>query len=329
VREATPLRPLQIVGRHHLDATKFSSRADFDTEPGTGTLDLTDVVNGPDFLVYCLDYERQRVVYADNGQALRSPAPPFLYLEQRRVANRLAELPFGQLGEIAFPRMSPTFIISPGRCGSTLLVQLLRAAGVDAISEPDSYTNLANQRAFTTGDLPRERELVQACTSTFFRGWGASPVIKLRGVGCFIVKQLLEAIPDARFVVLFRDRRAWVQSHSRQFGFDAVELSDLLRQCVIVLREIEELGRRATVLWYEDLVRAPLDALAPLVAPDALSPRRQQVLDVLARDSQAGSPVQRAAGRQRGVPDLELFEELWGRDQPLAIIKRYGLERLL
>jgi hypothetical protein len=93
------------------------------------------VVNGPDLLVYCLDFERRCVVYTDNGQALRSPGPPFLYLEQRRVANRLAELPFEQL---------------------------LRAAGIDAISEPDSYTNLASRRSITHVGVPSERELVQA-----------------------------------------------------------------------------------------------------------------------------------------------------------------------
>lgn len=326
-----PLRPLEIVARHRLDSMGFSSRADFDAQASAGTLDLAEVVNGPDFLVYCLDFERRQVVYADNGQALRHPGPPFLYLEQRRTANRLLELPFERLGEIAFPPMSPLFIISPGRCGSTLLVQLLRAAGVDAISEPDSYTNLALRRSVTHAyvPIPYERELLQASTVTFLRGWGESPVIKLRGFGCFIVKQLLEAIPDARFVVLFRERRPWVESHSRQFGFDAVELSSLLKQCVTVLQDIDEKGRRATLLWYEDIVRAPLEALATLVAPDVLNSRRQQVLDVLSRDSQAGSPIQRAAARQRGVPDLELFENLWRQEQPRALIERYGLERLI
>jgi hypothetical protein len=325
------LQLLQIVARRHLDSTRFSSRADFETQPVTGAPDLADVVNGPNFLIYCLDFERRCVVYADNALALQHTGPPFLYLEQRRTANRLAELSFERLDEIATSPMSPLFIISPGRCGSTLLVQVLRAAGIEAISEPDSYTNLATRRSLTHADIaiPRERELLQACTATFLRGWGTSPVIKLRGVGCFIVKQLLDAIPDARFVVLFRDRRPWAESHSRQFGFDAVELANVLKQCIVALHDIEQSGRRPTVLWYDGVVRAPLDALATLVAPEVLSHRRQQVLDVLSRDSQAGSPIERAAARQRGAPDLELFERLWRRDRPLALIERYGLERLV
>jgi len=60
-----------------------------------------------------------------------------LYEWQLANARFLLEVPFDILWEFGDARgMRPTFIVSAGRSGSTLLAQLLRALDYNVVSEP-------------------------------------------------------------------------------------------------------------------------------------------------------------------------------------------------
>ncbi len=71
-----------------------------------------------------------------------------------------------------------------------------------------------------------------------------------------MVKALLQALPSARFLFLFRERRAGVGSQSRAFGFDAEALALLLRQSIVAYHEVASCGRKASIVWYEEMIRS-------------------------------------------------------------------------
>lgn len=326
------MRQFAIRGRRNLDSISFASRDDFDVMPCDENASLTDVTGGVDFLVYCADFDAQCLFYTDNSAPLRSQDVPFLYLAQRRTATTMIEVPFQRLHEITSPPMTPTFIITPGRCGSTLLVRLLLAAGVAAVSEPDSFSNLAIRLAAKPAGivLPFEQEMLRASVTTFRAGWGTEPVVKLRGVCCLIVKQLLSTFPSARFIFVLRDRMRWLESQSRAFGFNARALSFLLRLSILAVHQVASLGRPSMIVWYEDLVQRPLEVLANIVPSDMLNARKQQVLEAFSQDAQADSPLERAslAPHRVNAEHVLSFEARWHLDRPIDLIDKHGLERL-
>jgi hypothetical protein len=63
---------------------------------------------------------------------------PFSYLYARQEAKTVLLVPW-EAGQINHPRAEtdPIYLFSPGRCGSTLLHNILLAANISSVSEPD------------------------------------------------------------------------------------------------------------------------------------------------------------------------------------------------
>lgn len=78
-----------------------------------------------------------------------STAHAFYYSAQYQHARRVIRLPIDEFHKLAAaigdpPKGRVVYLYSTGRCGSTLLQQILSGFnGVYSISEPDSFTNVA------------------------------------------------------------------------------------------------------------------------------------------------------------------------------------------
>lgn len=300
-------------------STRYAARADFSCSDARTISDVAHIPNWHQYAPYCMDFPRRSLVYVH----ARDPGlfdHPFLYMRQRATAERLASVPFARLRELtpdpmrAAQETSPCLIVSPGRCGSTLLVRLLRAAGLPVVSESDVFTNYATWRMFNDEVCDDAAEPLRACVENFRARLGAPPILKLRGVCCFETEAILRALPEARCVFLLRDPHSWARSQGRAFGFQARAMALLMRAAFVAFERAWRAGRRPILCWYEELVASPTEVIARITGGNAAL-ADATAREVLRRDAQQGTALARAALAPRDVDgsDLDAFAREWTR----------------
>ncbi len=139
-----PVCVKQVLRVRHADSTRMVRPGDFDSRVVARHASLAELPERVRYVPLYADWRAERLVHGRwEGDAALSDVP-FLYQHQRRHVQWLAELPFERLDAWHDDAgLTPTFVFSIGRCGSTLLSRLLAAAGEPAISEPDVLTNVA------------------------------------------------------------------------------------------------------------------------------------------------------------------------------------------
>ena len=158
---------------------------------------------------YCLDRRSRSLLFVETAPGVDlCTVHPFFYQAQRLCAIRLHSVPMPVV--LAMARDLPatldklTLIHSTGRCGSTLLTQLLQTQGdMVTVSEPDLYTQLVH--------LPQQDALELApvirAATLFLRASLARNgymALKMRGVVTYRAAMLAEALPGARSIFLYR-----------------------------------------------------------------------------------------------------------------------------
>ncbi|PCE33715.1 sulfotransferase [Burkholderia ubonensis] len=336
-RPATPDRPvrmMRVLRSRHGDSTRMVRPADFDAEPVAQVAALGEIRDRDRYVPLCVDWRDARLIYSrwDDERAMTDV--PFLYQHQRRGARWLIDVPFEALDAAdRAAHMTPTFIFSIGRCGSTLLSRLLAAAGEQAISEPDVLTSVAHfdddaERGAAEG--MRER-IVQHCVAAFEPACGPAPIIKLRARCNRAIDVFLNALPHARYVFMCRDRDDWVRSTSRAFGDSGDALADLLKVSVEAFDRMHRAGVDPELVWYEDLLADPVGALRRILPRRAdLDAYRGAIETALGQDAQEGSGLSRTSlsTRTGDAGALAAFDARWRAIRPEPLLSRYGLERL-
>jgi hypothetical protein len=162
-----------------------------------GSTDLAALMQerGAHITPYCLDDRRRLLLLmevAPQVDLLR--ADPFFYDAQRDHAVRLHAVPYSdvpRLADVLIPQAEappPIFLHSTGRCGSTLLSQLLATAGtLQSVSEPDFYSQATILSRLSGGQRdPELRRLMDGCTRLLSHALrcrdpaAGRPLIKLR-----------------------------------------------------------------------------------------------------------------------------------------------------
>ncbi|AOJ45663.1 hypothetical protein WJ28_06955 [Burkholderia thailandensis] len=333
-RAHRPVRVLRVLASRHADSTRMVRPQDFDTELVAQAASVSDVDGHERYVPLCVDWRDARLLLSRWDDDCAMSDVPFLYQRQRRTATHLLAVPFEQLdapGRAA--RMTPTFIFSIGRCGSTLLSRLLAAVGEQSVSEPDVLTSVAHfdddaERAAAQG--ARER-IVQSCVAAFEPACGPAPVIKLRARCNRAIDVFLNAMPHARYVFMCRDRDDWVRSSSRAFGDSGEALAELLKASVEAFDRMHAARVDPVLVWYEDLLADPVRELRRiLLARDDLDARRAAVERALRTDAQEGSGLSRAslAMRTGDAGALAAFGARWREIRPERLLREHGLSRL-
>jgi hypothetical protein len=325
----------RILSRRNVATAEFAEWEDFQRRPGIQIESFEAIDGWPHYLMYSLNPEGQTAQFLDSEVPLAGAREaPFLYDWQRAHAQHVLEVPFARLPELGNATgVSPTFILSTGRSGSTLLGGLLRALGQSVASEPDSFTSFARALRSHTGawSEPLKELILRACLENVRSVWGARPYLKLRGLCNILATRLATVSPDAKFVFVLRERRAWAMSHLRAFGGSLETMIDVLLQTISAYDSLSALGYRPTLIWYEDLCARPLEMLQILphlhLAPNA----SEQIRSVMAEDSQANTSLSRSKLRDLSVAPRLLadFDAAWQRVRPTALLEHHGLEPLL
>ena len=179
---------------------------------------------------YCLDDASQRVLFVQTPADVDLSQTAFTYSVQYMQAQRVMAVPYAVLTDLTstLPVPQLVFIHSTGRCGSTLLSQVLKQIdNVYSLSEPDIYTNISKLRI----DSRRDKEfiaLLKACTLLLYpRTSEHVPKLlslKFRGMAVNIMDLLHEAFPDAHTLFMYRQGLQWARSmyrFCRLVGFPA------------------------------------------------------------------------------------------------------------
>ncbi|MEP1536030.1 MAG: hypothetical protein ABJQ34_02925 [Paracoccaceae bacterium] len=208
---------------------------DFDLAPGVAC-DAAIVVQSPNWSLYSLDFTNGVAVFVELPSSFDLGQAAFVYQVQYAHAVRVLTVPFAQMVALAKTLARPdnlTFLLSTGRCGSTLASRILaNIPDVWSVSEPDVFTLLAFHRSELPSDLMQD--LLTACTRLLFRPPQGqdirSFVIKPRSEAMLISDHLQKALPDARCVFLYRDVGTYANSMhrfvQRIFQVDEPQLDD-------------------------------------------------------------------------------------------------------
>jgi len=272
----------------------------------------------PDVSPYCFDLANRSLLCVSTPDI---SAATFFYQAQRQYARSVIKVPFESLP--AGPA-SPVLIFSIGRCGSTLLVRALQAAGMRAVSELDFYRQAACHR-------PLDISLRSAIT-------GATrllpySVIKLH-LECNHAPLLIAGAFDSpRIMFILRDPVDWAASLRRisRNSLDPSWAVTLLRTGLLALEELTR-SYPVRICYYEDFRELGAGCIEDVLSwvgwSGAVS--RETLLAVAAKDAQDGTFVSRASVRD--VPDdlqfRETFRREWSRLRPAPLIARLQLKLL-
>ena len=206
----------------------------------------------PDVSPYCFD-PANRTLHCVSTPDISDAT--FFYQAQRQHARSVIKVPFDALPE---GPDAPALIFSVGRCGSTLLVRALQAAGVRTVSEPDFFTQAACHQPL---DVSIRRVIAGATRLLPYS------VIKLR-LECNNAPLLIAGAFDSpRIMFILRDPVDWAAS-LRRLSRNSLDLGWAVGQLGRSLLALDELTRNYTVriCYYEDF-----RSLDPAYIADVLS----------------------------------------------------------
>lgn len=290
--------------------------------PGDFGLETGRVVDSsrmfePDVSPYCFDFSNRNLFCVSTPDISDAT---FFYQAQRQQARSVIKIPFESLPD---GPASPALIFSIGRCGSTLLVRALEAAGLHAVSEPDFYTQAAVYQPLDVS----LRSAIAGATKLL-----PHPVIKLR-LECNNAPLLIAgAFHSPRIMFILRDPIDWAAS-LRRLSRNSLDVNWPLAQLTRGLLALDELSRNYAVqiCYYEDFRELGAAQIADVLAWAGWSGTVSQeaLAAIAAKDAQEGTIVSRASVRD--VPhDLqfrETFRREWSRLRPAALIGRLKLRR--
>jgi len=194
-----------------------------------GQVDMVTVLRerGDQITPYCLDDRRRCLILVETPKSVDLlTVDPFFYEAQRDHATQVYAVAYSDVARLAnviLPAAqapNPVFLHSTGRCGSTLLSQLLATTGnVQSVSEPDFYSQTVVLSRLADGRRDQElRTLMDGCTRLLCYNLRCKdpsatlPLIKLRS-WCIFTAALFEPLSGRwRNLFLHRDPMPTINS---------------------------------------------------------------------------------------------------------------------
>jgi hypothetical protein len=286
-----------IVRERISDVTRASVLNDFATGPrravGRESLELA--------FPCIFDIPRARTLYALGLDTQELQQAPFANVHARIKARSILSVPW-EAGPINRPRIEadPIYVFSSGRCGSTLLHNILLAAEIPGVSEPDVGAGLLSLAYWK---YPPLRPVLRWATRTYVRdlmsalaGEDQTLVVKLRSQYCAAAPALLKKSRERRTIFMTRRFEDWAQSVGRMFQVTAASLLGeycLSLNCYAYLRQHSD----CHFLRYEDLVSQPHREMARLSEFLGREISAQAVDRAMSVGSQTGTRLERVTER--------------------------------
>ncbi|MBV1872821.1 MAG: hypothetical protein KUG83_09770 [Gammaproteobacteria bacterium] len=210
-----------VEGVKNLPVAEFASFGNFKLRR-TAEVDFADYQRKQSRFLspYSIDYNRRCAVFVQTSLSVTQlKSQTFLYQAQRDHAEWVLLVPFDELLNLG--KITPAgtenkkklfFLHSTGRCGSTLLCNLLEDAGeMTVLSEPDFYSQwvMLSQKYRAQLD-PRIPKVVGMLTSLLLAALDDDPgaesvVIKLRGICINVAEKMQQSHVNAKNIFLYRN----------------------------------------------------------------------------------------------------------------------------
>ncbi|HEY5049187.1 MAG TPA: hypothetical protein VII49_14315 [Rhizomicrobium sp.] len=330
LRDRRAITRFDIVAKRKRGSVAVASPADFELRhagesSGAGLSD--------EGTVYCADFSARRLFFVICDRRQEVLTSPFLYLAQFEQATQIVSVPFERLQEVVPDVVGqPVIVFSIGRCGSTLLAKLLNAVGTPTVSEPDVFTQIADRKRVPISLVGSGigRTLIRACAASFNSSVGPRFAVKLRSQCNGIASLIAQSLPEAEFIFMMRERISWARSRFRAFGGEPEALARMFRWGIESFHNLSISGNRPKLVWYQDVVENPLQAVRDL-GFEAGGPDSFELVETAMRqDSQQGSRLQRELlpAREMSTDQFQAFEREWQAVRPGDLISRYSLERI-
>ena len=239
-------------------------------EAGPHDVRLGPPVEAPDgyWSPYALSNDLRTAWWVRTDAPLHRATEPFYYLAQYHHATHLARASSADLAPASdAPRR---FVFSVGRCGSTLLSDLARRAGLTTLSEPDALTPLALDREPPDSAAALYPRVVDACLEGWRTGASETPaLIKLRAQhsNARHLALIVQSVRRPSFTFVFREPRAWARSMAGHFALPVERLVALYAAPVAALVEARRARAEVRTLTYEAMIANPDAALRAVNLP--------------------------------------------------------------
>jgi Sulfotransferase domain len=238
---------------------------------------------------------------------------------------------------------------STGRCGSTLISKVMNLdSSVASFSEPDVFSQLVVIRTAGYSPDPEIASLLYDCimimSSNAQKHGYQYYAFKFRSYVLSVSDLLYQTIPQAKILFMYRNALTWAYSFSRAFGSSDENLGErveklsfrymipsinqhlqthnnaitwaeyLAHMWVSTMQDSRRLRQQGAALAtarFEDLKADPQAVIQNLLAHCGLPmPKPEQLSDVLAKDSQAGTAGAQDGGQEpvRRLTDTDLVE---------------------
>lgn len=254
---------------------------------------------------YVFDLARARTSYIAGLDLSKLRKAPFSYAYATRQAKSVLFVPW-EVGRFngKHGKTDPLYVFSPGRCGTTLLHNILSAANISSVSEPGVHHALLSRQYRKQRVL---RPLLKWVTRVYARdlvsalgGPRGSLVVKLHSNACWVAPQLLEGSQERRTIFMVRQFETYAQSYCEHFDETPRDLVNRYRQslrCYAYLRQHND----CCILHYEDIIANPngtMTKLAKFLGDDIPNGAIERAMSV---HSQAGTSLERVTeeGRAR------------------------------
>ncbi|MEA5474120.1 glycosyltransferase family 2 protein [Synechococcus sp. CCY9201] len=248
-------------------------------------------------LPYAIDTRRGRLL---SLQVIKEHlSMPFLYRAQREFSTVAA---FTSISDIATSseriseiRQNVTFVLSIGRCGSTLAHHILLAAGDVSFSEPDV---LCQVNAFS----PSLSLRIFQGLLYYFCDWSSITFpesnrvsFKLRSYQSWMYEIICSSLMNPEFIFIKRQIWSWVKSFVASFGTDYAQLAKILLLNYSAVNGLRRAGANYRILEYETLSANPgqlvnnsvieLEHIKRVNSQESMAPNAGEVeLEVSARE---------------------------------------------
>lgn len=352
-RKRHPVRVYRILYRRKRSQLAYAEPSDFlSVFCGTSS---AKALSGANVSLYCLKDNVAYFVCTCSGVPIhRSDISPFFYVAQWHHATHLLAVPYDHFLDYAqtLDRGRVLLLWNTGRCGSTLLTQMLEATeSVISLSEPMALRCLQMDLLFGHGQ--HTGPLLQATLASLAHyasnhAPGQLLCIKPTAASIALLPLCHQFAPYALHLFLYRQGAPTIASYCKLFGTMNAGVNQVWRRITACTRDLKgcadqvrDVPTAATFLWadvvaqylayqeehglhcvrYEELTKEPEKCLHALSQAFRFSWGEDQIQAALAamqQDSQRGTGREKlhtaqGGGRINPLPQAEACEDLCRR----------------
>ena len=282
------------------------------------------------WIPYCIDESEVRLVCATGLDARTVAERGLHYAQLRSMTTQIATIPTALVPSVATLPLERIYVFSPGRCGSTLLCQLLRSAGIPAFAEPGFYLPClqrargasASNRTLLTDRLAKlEYLLLQPFDHS------ATAVIKPNPYCSGDLELFLgtsPATPRVRSIALLRRIQPWSCSWG---AFNQTLVEQDIAIYIQYLKQLEKLIQRTDclVVNYEDIIASPKNVVSLIGRHLTVDVDLSGIDASMGIDSHAGDRAWKGSASADDPIREILVNALWQLRRPDELIERLDI----